>query len=38
MPATYLMASETIDDDLDAKKSIVLILDLQQAKSSGHQG
>jgi hypothetical protein len=32
------MTSETIDDDLDAQESVVLVFDLQQAKSSRHQG
>ena len=33
-----LMTSKTIDDDLDAQESVVLVFDLQQAKSSRHQG
>lgn len=34
---TDLVTPETIDDDLDTQQSVVLVLDLEKAKSGRHQ-
>ena len=35
---TDLVTAEPIDDNLDAQQCIVLVLDLEEAESSRHQG